>query len=134
MANLEYGIGSIGGFCVGSSYIVEHQTLAGLGYCFSASLPPMLAAGALKAVEILENNPMIITDLRSKAELVHDNFNDLKVINYMYNYCTVVNFLKQKKNAKIFSFASVCPTFFILGTETFWRYQKSCKAFTNIRK
>ena len=80
MANLEYGIGSIGGFCVGSSYIVEHQTLAGLGYCFSASLPPMLAAGALKAVEILENNPMIITDLRSKAELVHDNFNDLKVI------------------------------------------------------
>ena len=97
MANLEYGIGSIGGFCVGSSYIVEHQTLAGLGYCFSASLPPMLAAGALKAVEILENNPMIITDLRSKAELVHDNFNDLKVINYMYNYCTIVNFLKQKK-------------------------------------
>ena len=80
MANLEYGIGSIGGFCVGSSYIVEHQTLAGLGYCFSASLPPMLAAGALKAIEILENNPMIIADLRSKAELVHDNFNDLKVI------------------------------------------------------
>ena len=80
MANLEYGIGSIGGFCVGSSYIVEHQTLAGLGYCFSASLPPMLAAGALKAIEILENNPMIITDLRSKAELVHDNFNNLKVI------------------------------------------------------
>ena len=84
MANLEYGIGSIGGFCVGSSYVVEHQTLAGLGYCFSASLPPMLAAGALKAIEILENNPIIVTDLKSKAALMHHNFNDLKVCNILY--------------------------------------------------
>ena len=80
MANLECGIGSFGGFCVGSSYIVEHQTLAGLRY--SASLPPILAAGALKAIEILENNPTIITDLKRKAELVHHNFNNLKVILY----------------------------------------------------
>lgn len=31
MATLEYAIGSIGGFCVGTTYVVEHQTLAGLG-------------------------------------------------------------------------------------------------------
>ena len=31
MATLENAMGSIGGFCVGSSYVVEHQTLAGLG-------------------------------------------------------------------------------------------------------
>jgi serine palmitoyltransferase len=28
---LEYAIGSIGGFCVGSHFIVEHQRLSGLG-------------------------------------------------------------------------------------------------------
>jgi len=31
MASLEYAIGGVGGFCVGTSYVVEHQTLAGLG-------------------------------------------------------------------------------------------------------
>ncbi len=31
MGSLETSIGSIGGFCVGTTYVVEHQTLAGLG-------------------------------------------------------------------------------------------------------
>ena len=31
MASLENGIGSIGGFVAGTSFVVEHQTLAGLG-------------------------------------------------------------------------------------------------------
>ena len=31
MGTLESAIGSIGGFCVGTTYVVEHQTLAGLG-------------------------------------------------------------------------------------------------------
>jgi serine palmitoyltransferase len=85
MATLEYSIGSIGGFCVGTTYVVEHQTLAGLGsfvnelkiglapfqlmnfpsgYCFSASLPPMLAAGAMKAIELMEESPKMFSDLR----------------------------------------------------------------------
>ena len=42
----------------------EIQTLAGLGYCFSASLPPMLAAGAMKSVELMEENPKMFSDLR----------------------------------------------------------------------
>jgi serine palmitoyltransferase len=29
--SLEYAIGSIGGFCVGSHFIIEHQRLSGLG-------------------------------------------------------------------------------------------------------
>jgi len=74
MATLENAMGSIGGFCVGSSYVVEHQTLAGLGYCFSASLPPMFAAGALKSIEILENNPDLPNQLARKSELLHDHF------------------------------------------------------------
>ena len=77
IATLEHAMGSIGGFCVGTSYVVEHQTLAGLGYCFSASLPPMLAAGAMKSLEILENNPGIIEELSVKCELVHSCFENL---------------------------------------------------------
>ena len=64
---------------IGNSYVVEHQTLAGLGYCFSASLPPMLAAGALKAFEILEHDPNLVQEISRKSELLHDNFDQLKV-------------------------------------------------------
>lgn len=74
IASLENAIGSIGGFCAGRSYVVEHQTLAGLGYCFSASLPPMLAAGAYKSIEILENNPDLPAELARKCQLIHDQF------------------------------------------------------------
>ena len=31
MASLENGIGGIGGFVAGTSFVVAHQTLAGLG-------------------------------------------------------------------------------------------------------
>ena len=38
-------LASIGGFCCGDREVVDHQRLSGLGYCFSASLPPYLATG-----------------------------------------------------------------------------------------
>lgn len=77
MASLEYAIGGVGGFCVGTSYVVEHQTLAGLGYCFSASLPPMLAAGSLKALSLMEENPEMFEDLRQKCELMQESFDSI---------------------------------------------------------
>ena len=47
-------LGSVGGFCVGSSFVVQHQVLSGQGYCFSASLPPLLASAAIEALNIIE--------------------------------------------------------------------------------
>lgn len=35
-AGLEWGVGSIGGFCVGSNFIVDHQRLSGSGECVCA--------------------------------------------------------------------------------------------------
>lgn len=35
---------------------VSLQRLSGLGYCFSASLPPMLAAGAIQSLNIIEKD------------------------------------------------------------------------------
>jgi 7-keto-8-aminopelargonate synthetase-like enzyme len=49
-------LGSVGGFCVGSSFVVQHQVLSGQGYCFSASLPPLLATAAIEALNIIEAN------------------------------------------------------------------------------
>ncbi|THD19147.1 Serine palmitoyltransferase long chain base [Fasciola hepatica] len=52
--SLETALGVCGGFCAGTKYVVGHQELSGQGYCFSASLPPMLAAAATKALQKLE--------------------------------------------------------------------------------
>uniref|UniRef100_A0A8R1I240 Serine palmitoyltransferase 1 n=1 Tax=Caenorhabditis japonica TaxID=281687 RepID=A0A8R1I240_CAEJA len=57
MASLENAIASTGGFCVGRSFVVGHQRLSGLGYCFSASLPPLLATAASEAIAIIDEQP-----------------------------------------------------------------------------
>ena len=72
---------------------MEHQTLAGLGYCFSASLPPMLAAGALKAFEVLENDPTLVQEISRKSELLHDNLDQLKV--HVFSILDSKNFDKE---------------------------------------
>ena len=52
---MEMSLGSVGGFCVGSSFVIQHQVLSGQGYCFSASLPPLLASSAIEALNIIES-------------------------------------------------------------------------------
>ena len=56
-------LSSVGGFCCGNHEMVDHQRLSGLGYCFSASLPPYLATAAIGALDVLEvgaGPPMVI--------------------------------------------------------------------------
>ncbi|XP_064625474.1 serine palmitoyltransferase 1-like [Lineus longissimus] len=81
-ASLEYSLGSIGGFAIGSKFVVDHQRLSGLGYCFSASLPPMLAVAAKEALHKMENNPSILENLRQKCQSLYDqlaNLNGLEI-------------------------------------------------------
>ena len=55
--SLENALGSVGGFCVGKAFVIDHQRLSGLGYCFSASTPPMLSQAAIVALKILQDKP-----------------------------------------------------------------------------
>jgi serine palmitoyltransferase len=54
---LGAALASVGGFCVGYHEVVDPQRLSGSGYCFSASLPPYLAAAAAAAVAELASSP-----------------------------------------------------------------------------
>ncbi|KAK2722316.1 serine palmitoyltransferase 1-like [Artemia franciscana] len=63
-ANTEYALASIGGFCAGTSYVIDHQRLCGLGYCFSASLPPPIAVGTMEAVRILAEDTSVLLKLK----------------------------------------------------------------------
>lgn len=72
MSSLDWAVGSIGGFCVGSSFVIEHQRLSGQGYCFSASLPPLLTSAAITSLDIMKNNPQIFKSLKDNC-LAVDN-------------------------------------------------------------
>lgn len=76
-ASLEAAVESVGGFCVGSHFIVEHQRLSGLGYCFSASQPPLLTQAAISALDIFEKDPKIFKKLNEVSEKVDKKFREL---------------------------------------------------------
>lgn len=46
-----------------TSIILHWQRLSSSGYVFSASLPPYLASAAITAIDVLEENPLLITKL-----------------------------------------------------------------------
>ncbi len=78
-STLEYSVGSIGGFAVGSSFVVDHQRLSAQGYCFSASLPPLLAAAAIEALNIMEEKDSLLFEtLMDKSKRLHKKLINIK--------------------------------------------------------
>lgn len=73
---MEWSVGSIGGFCVGSTFIIEHQILSGLGYCFSASSPPPLTAAATAAVNIMVEHPELFKKLQTVCQKFHSRISE----------------------------------------------------------
>eukprot|EP01135_Chromosphaera_perkinsii_P011459 Nk52_evm35s2402 gene=Nk52_evmTU35s2402 len=71
VSSTECALASIGGFCTGSHYVVNHQRLNSSGYVFSASLPPLLNATAICALEQLQSNPGMVAELQKKAKALH---------------------------------------------------------------
>jgi len=67
---MDTSLASVGGVCVGSRFIVDHQRLSGAGYCFSASSPPFLSACAIKALKIMEEEPERLQTLHDNATLL----------------------------------------------------------------
>jgi len=78
--SMEWSMATIGGFCVGSSFVVEHQRLSGLGYCFSASLPPLLATAAIKSLDIMERDPSMFMKLQMRCQHVHRALSSLTLL------------------------------------------------------
>lgn len=69
---LSTTLASVGGFCVGSREVTDHQRLSGLGYCFSASAPPFLCATATTALEQMRKHPEKLARLQQIAQKAHE--------------------------------------------------------------
>ncbi|AES59399.1 class I/II aminotransferase [Medicago truncatula] len=64
-AAMGHALATEGGFCTGSARVIDHQRLSSSGYVFSASLPPYLASAAITAIDVLEENPNLLTKLKN---------------------------------------------------------------------
>ncbi|CAL1367315.1 unnamed protein product [Linum trigynum] len=69
-AAMGHALATEGGFCTGSSRVVDHQRLSSSGYVFSASLPPYLASAAITAIDMIEENPGLIVKLKKNISLL----------------------------------------------------------------
>eukprot|EP01061_Rhynchopus_euleeides_P045181 TRINITY_DN8026_c0_g1_i2.p2 TRINITY_DN8026_c0_g1~~TRINITY_DN8026_c0_g1_i2.p2 ORF type:complete len:456 (+),score=178.92 TRINITY_DN8026_c0_g1_i2:85-1452(+) len=74
VGSMDSALGSVGGFCVGSNMVVDHQRLSSAGYCFSASLPPFSAVASTTALNIMLNEPQRVAALRNNAEAMRSVF------------------------------------------------------------
>lgn len=60
-----------GGFCAGSTDVVEHQRISAASYTFSAALPAMLATTASETLNMLQTNPDILLQCRENIKAMH---------------------------------------------------------------
>merc|ERR1711871_250079 len=77
--SLETTLGSVGGVCIGTREVVDHQRLSGAGYCFSAAAPPYLSVVATKALSLLEHDTSYVSTLRENIALFHACLNNSNV-------------------------------------------------------
>ncbi|MED6119813.1 serine palmitoyltransferase component [Stylosanthes scabra] len=64
-ADMGHALAAEGGFCTGST-----RRLSSSGYVFSASLPPYLASAAITAIDILEENPELLSKLKNNISVL----------------------------------------------------------------
>lgn len=76
---LENALGSIGGVCVGSEEVVDHQRLSGAGYCFSASAPPFLASAAISSLERIKRSPDMIERTKKNRDAIYRTLSGSRV-------------------------------------------------------
>ncbi|CAL5345075.1 unnamed protein product [Camellia sinensis] len=82
-ASMGHSLATEGGFCVGSDRVTAHQRLSSSGYVFSASLPLYLPTAAITAIDVLEENPDVITKLNKNIVVLCQglsNIHGLKIV------------------------------------------------------
>lgn len=77
MVSLENALCAFGGFCAGSTYVIDHQRLAGAGYCFSASLPPLQVQVAFESLKLIVDDQSIPEKARAINRYAHTAFSRL---------------------------------------------------------
>lgn len=79
IGSLSTGLGSSGGFCAGSHYIVDHQRLSSQANCFSAALPALLASSASCAIrDLLQDSGKMTKNLKYNIEAFQETIENYR--------------------------------------------------------
>ncbi|XP_062162737.1 long chain base biosynthesis protein 1 [Alnus glutinosa] len=97
-AAMGHALATEGGFCTGSARVIDHQRLSSSGYVFSASLPPYLASAAITAIDVLEENPVLLKKLKENIALLWKGLSDIPGISIASNVESPIVFLKLEKS------------------------------------
>jgi serine palmitoyltransferase len=96
--SMENALASFGGFITGSSFVVDHQRISGVGYCFSASLPPLLAGAGIQALKLVDENPDMVLELQSKCRSMQLVLSSLKGFDLSGHELSPLKFLTLKES------------------------------------
>ncbi|WP_420409149.1 aminotransferase class I/II-fold pyridoxal phosphate-dependent enzyme [Hoeflea sp.] len=72
MGTLSKSFASCGGYIAGNSELIEYLRYTAPGFVYSVGLPPPMAAAALKAVQLVREQPQRVARLRSRVSLFHE--------------------------------------------------------------
>lgn len=97
-ASLECSLGSVGGFCAGTSFVVDHQRLSGQGYCFSASLPPLLSVAVETGLKLMEEDNSMFNKLRTNSKLFRKELEGIKGFTIEGVECAPIIHLRLNEN------------------------------------
>ncbi|KAG7445269.1 serine palmitoyltransferase [Guyanagaster necrorhizus] len=67
LGSVAIGLCAAGGFCAGTEFVTEHQRINGLGFVFSASMPPLLSVSGSEGINILRSSPSIFESLQENV-------------------------------------------------------------------
>lgn len=70
IGSMAVGLGAGGGFCSGSSVVVDHQRINGSAFVFSAALPALLATAASTSISILKSQPNLLATLQANVAIM----------------------------------------------------------------
>lgn len=77
LCTFSKSLASIGGFVVGDQEVINYIKHTSPALIFSASPPPASVAAALKALEIIEDNPQLITNVTDNAAYIRDGLRQI---------------------------------------------------------
>lgn len=97
-AAMGHALASEGGFCTGSHRVIDHQRLSSSGYVFSASLPPYLASAAIAAIDVIDENPQLITKLRDNSKILATGLLGIQGLELASDIMSPLVFLRLKKS------------------------------------
>ncbi|KAI9106643.1 hypothetical protein K1719_022171 [Acacia pycnantha] len=97
-AAMGHALATEGGFCTGNARVIDHQRLSSSGYVFSASLPPYLASAAISAIDILQENPNLVTKLKANIALLWKGLSNMQGLTIASNPESPIVYLRLEKS------------------------------------